>query len=487
VLNYFTDWARPMASFKAMPKFLAILCFSSIQITYCFAQPSPKALLKQYRNSKPDQDRVRLLLQLGNFYLVKSGEEKNDLDSALLLTKQAATLSHQLNYKVGKEDAAFLESKIYVEDKNYPKVREMLKILSDSTKLKVILVMIDYKIFTKGHTKEDLDTALLYIHQASALSKIVHSEVLQTELLLLSDLCYQAQKNEQLMRSKQQFQIQQLRESKQVRNFAYILVAALLVILFIGYSRYRLKQKSNCQLQAQQEEINKQNQLLKQYLCKQEKLVEEKEWLLKEIHHRVKNNLQIVISLLNAQSEFLDHPSALHAIKESRERMQAIALIHQKLYQFDNNSMINMASYIEEMTTYLGNGFAKSGRITFQVNVDDIHLDVSQAVPLGLILNEAITNAVKYAFPNDEKGTINILLQQSYGQNILLKITDNGKGLPPDFNISNSSSLGIQLMKLFAEQLEGELSFDNINGLEISLNFKKIYDANSFINRPMIG
>jgi two-component system, sensor histidine kinase PdtaS len=396
VLNYFTDWARPMASFKAMPKFLAILCFSSIQITYCFAQPSPKALLKQYRNSKPDQDRIRLLLQLGNFYLVRSGEEKNNLDS-------------------------------------------------------------------------------------------IHSEVLQTELLLLSDLCYQAQKNEELVRSKQQFQSQQLRESKQVRNFAYILVAALLVILFIGYSRYQLKQKSNCQLQAQQEEINKQNQLLRRYLYKQEKLVEEREWLLKEIHHRVRNNLQIVISLLNAQSEFLDHPSALHAIKESRERMQAIALIHQKLYQFDNNSMINMASYIEEMTTYLGNGFAKSGRITFQVNVDDIHLDVSQAVPLGLILNEAITKAVKYAFPNDEKGTINILLQQSYGQNILLKITDNGKGLPPDFNISNSSSLGIQLMKLFAEQLEGELSFDNINGLEISLNFKKIYDANSFINRPMIG
>jgi purine nucleoside permease len=114
-----------MASFKAMPKFLAILCFSSIQITYCFAQASNSAtlrgMLKQYRNSKPDQDRVRLLLQLGNFYLVKSGEEKNDLDSALLLTKQAATLSHQLNYKVGKEDAAFLESKIYVEDKNYLK------------------------------------------------------------------------------------------------------------------------------------------------------------------------------------------------------------------------------------------------------------------------------------------------------------------------------------------------------------------------------
>lgn len=193
---------------------------------------------------------------------------------------------------------------------------------------------------------------------------------------------------------------------------------------------------------------------------------------MKEIHHRVKNNLQIVISLLNVQSDYLHTPSAINAIQESRERMQAIALIHQKLYQTDYGNLIKMKSYIEEMISYLQN-FTDSGQVKFLLAIDDLNLDVSQAVPLGLILNEGITNSFKYAFPNNSSGDTSIRLHQTIGEDIYLKIIDSGKGFPENFNFTENKSLGLHLMKLFAEQLDGTLTFENKNGAQIQLRFKK--------------
>ena len=243
-------------------------------------------------------------------------------------------------------------------------------------------------------------------------------------------------------------------------------IVTLLIIAGLAYNGYHNKQRSNKALQIKQAEINKQNLSLQQ-------LVKEKEWLLKEVHHRVKNNLQIVISLLNTQTDFLDNPSALNAIQESRERMQAIALIHQKLYQQDTSTLINMHAYIHELISYLVSSLANSGRIYFDLDIDDINLDVSQAVPLGLIINEAITNAVKYAFPRREQGTIAIQLYAEEQRGILLTIADNGVGFPHNTDLSGKTSLGIQLMKLFAEQLDGRLRFISTQGVEISLRFNQ--------------
>lgn len=193
----------------------------------------------------------------------------------------------------------------------------------------------------------------------------------------------------------------------------------------------------------------------------------------------------MIISLLNAQSEFLDHPSAINAIKESRERMQAVALIHQKLYQPHQGTSLNMLAYIQEMVNYLGSSFADVNRIKFKLDVQDISLDVSQAVPLGLVLNEAITNVVKYAFQPHEQGTLNIALHYLNTDDILLQVKDNGRGLPDDFDVLNSNSLGMQLMQLFAEQLDGTIRFSNSDGLELMLTFKQFKSEQ--INRYLIN
>jgi len=250
----------------------------------------------------------------------------------------------------------------------------------------------------------------------------------------------------------------------------WLLISYSSLLLVLVYSLYRIKQKNNRTLQDYRRKLQQSND-------QQQKLLVEKESLIKELHHRIKNNLQIVISLLNAQSDFLDNPSALRAIRESRERMQAIALIHQKLYQTDNTSLIDMNACIHEMVTYLESSFTDLGRIGFQLDIDAIQLDISQAVPLGLILNEGITNAVKYAFPPDQPGVISIELHQGAQQDIFLKIADNGRGLSGPFDLSESHSLGIQLMKLFAEQLEGDIHFRSEEGVEISLTFKQQHTA----------
>jgi two-component sensor histidine kinase len=246
-------------------------------------------------------------------------------------------------------------------------------------------------------------------------------------------------------------------------------IALLGLILLLGYSRYRLKQQANRQLEEKQTAINLQNDSLKQ-------LVNEREWLLKEIHHRVKNNLQIVISLLNSQSLYLKDNAALNVIRESQHRMNSISLIHQKLYQGDNLSGIDMRDYIFELAIYLQDSFDTRGKIAFLMDIERLILDVSQAVPLGLILNEAITNAIKYAFKEQlEDAKISISFRQREQQGLLLSISDNGAGLPPDFDLGNSLSLGMNLMLGLSRQLGGKMELKNEEGLHIQIIVQKIH------------
>lgn len=256
-------------------------------------------------------------------------------------------------------------------------------------------------------------------------------------------------------------------ELQKTRIFGYLTLAgigALLLILGLLYNQYRIKQKAN-------KKINKKNITL-------QLLVNEKEWLLKEIHHRVKNNLQIVMSLLNTQSAYLENEAALFAIRESQHRMQAMSLIHQKLYQSDNIASIDMPSYIRDLVNYLKESYNIDHRIRFEIQVDALKTDVSQAVPLGLILNEAITNAIKYAFPDKQQGIVSIKMQVKSDQLLQLSVSDNGVGFPPGFDIKKSNSLGMNLMQGLTQQLGGNIIIESHHGLSISIYFK---------NEKMIG
>ncbi len=273
--------------------------------------------------------------------------------------------------------------------------------------------------------------------------------------------------NIQLLTKQNQLQHEQVGKSRILRNMMIAGLLVLLLLVGLIYNRYRLKQQKNRQLEAKQKEITDQNREL-------ERLLTENEWLLREVHHRVKNNLQVIMSLLKSQSDFLQDKAALDAVVESEHRVYAMSLIHQKLYKSSNVSSINMPEYIGDLVEYLRYSFAVSGKLWFDLQVEPIYLDLQQAVPVGLILNEVITNSVKYAFPCSDHDKITVRLFAKENGWITLIIADNGRGLPPNFDPKQRNSFGMLLIGGLTEDLEGSLHIESIQGTSVHICFRQI-------------
>jgi two-component sensor histidine kinase len=288
------------------------------------------------------------------------------------------------------------------------------------------------------------------------------------------------QQNIDLLTKQAQLQQTRLRQREWQRNALLGGAALLALLLGLGYNRYRLKQRSNQLLEAQKLEINQKNTSLERLvgeklglLDEKEELLVEKDWMLKEIHHRVKNNLQVISSLLNTQADYLRDPVALAALRESQNRVQAMALVHQKLYQSDSVALVNMQEYIQEITERLLESFDCLDTVCEHLDVAPVELNVALATPLGLILNEAITNVLKHAFPAHRKGTLHISLQPDATQGYVITIGDDGVGLPIDFNMARSQSLGLTMIKGLSKQLNGTLRIVSAEpGVLLTLHFQ---------------
>ncbi|MGG7664100.1 sensor histidine kinase [Dyadobacter sp. BHUBP1] len=202
---------------------------------------------------------------------------------------------------------------------------------------------------------------------------------------------------------------------------------------------------------------------------KLEILLKEKEWLIREVHHRVKNNLQMIVSLIDSQASYLNN-GALDAVLDSKHRIEAMSLIHQKLYLSEDVTTVNMRWYINELITYLKDCIGSNQSITFTSDLEEIYLDVSNAVPIGLILNEAITNSIKHAFPDNEPGCIRVAFGGEE-ENVNLVVSDNDIGLSPDFDTRRAGSLGMNLMYGLATEVNGDLTIDGANGTTVSISF----------------
>ncbi|RYD77622.1 MAG: sensor histidine kinase, partial [Sphingobacteriales bacterium] len=191
-------------------------------------------------------------------------------------------------------------------------------------------------------------------------------------------------------------------------------------------------------------------------------------------HHRIKNNLQVVTSLLSAQSNYLENKEALSAIRDSQNRIQSISLIHQKLFQSESVSSVNIQGYIVELLKFLSYTFHVGKRIKFEFKLAKIEMGVAQAMPLGLIINEAVTNIIKYAFPDGRNGKVIISLDFCEDGLYCLSIQDNGIGLPDNIPTSNNSTLGVSLMKGLSSQLDGFIEITSENGVCVSLKFPSV-------------
>jgi|GEM_PF-1994456 len=201
----------------------------------------------------------------------------------------------------------------------------------------------------------------------------------------------------------------------------------------------------------------------------------EKEILLKEVHHRVKNNLNIIISLLNLQSRMIQNrDQAVDAFNETRNRIFSMSLVHEKLYKSDNFSQIDMKDYIKTITYHYLQAADMGQRVDISFDLDQIFMEISDAIPCGLIINELITNAFKHAFPEGKKGKISISFKESADKrDYSIIISDNGVGIDPNIDLNNPQSLGLKIIKLLTDQLTGTLNFHSNNGTIVTIQFPK--------------
>ena len=201
----------------------------------------------------------------------------------------------------------------------------------------------------------------------------------------------------------------------------------------------------------------------------------EKEILLREIHHRVKNNMQILTSLLRLQTRQTDSLELRQVLQESEARIRSMGLLHEKLYQSESVSTIDMQGYLRTLTAELIRTNTPAGtRREVKLNVGDVNLGLDTALPCGLIITELVTNALKYAFPNRPEGTIYVSMASDPGsEDFSLVVWDDGVGIDNSFDISKATSLGMRLVKMLTDQLNGKLAFDGSQGTKIEIHFKE--------------
>jgi two-component system, sensor histidine kinase PdtaS len=199
----------------------------------------------------------------------------------------------------------------------------------------------------------------------------------------------------------------------------------------------------------------------------------EKEVLLKEIHHRVKNNLQVVSSLLGLQSRTMDDLATRRKFQESQNRVHSMALVHESLYQSENLSEIDFPSYIDQLATHLLRSYGvDSQRVHIAASIDNLRLTMDTAIPCGLIINELVSNSLKYAFPDGRTGTVRIEMRQQDDHEIRLDVSDDGVGLPEGVSFSSTKSLGLRLVRTLSDQLSAKLEMQREGGARITLTFQ---------------
>lgn len=199
----------------------------------------------------------------------------------------------------------------------------------------------------------------------------------------------------------------------------------------------------------------------------------EKEILLKEVHHRVKNNLQIISSLLDLQSDYIHDGDPRRYITESQDRIRSMALVHEQLYKSKDLSLIDFAHYVNDLVAHLSHSFLGIyNNIATEVDIREIKLGIDEAIPCGLIINELVSNALKHAFPDRRTGTVRICGAMDDEGYVNLTVSDNGIGFPRGFDLSASESLGLQIVSLLTEQLYGAIDFQGDDGVTVALRFK---------------
>lgn len=287
--------------------------------------------------------------------------------------------------------------------------------------------------------------------------------------LLNTEVAFKIEAKEQELQEKTHIiEQKKLEEATQrtIRAYSFAGIAILLVVIFFLVLNNYYSKKRQRQLSESNEKVHAQNSQIEQSL-------KEKEVLIKEIHHRVKNNLQIITSMLSLQISKEEGTSSEQILREAKQRIDSIALTHQMLYQKDNLSNILIGEYIQNLVRQIEASLPSSNiRLITNIGVEKRKINIDNAIPLGLLINELLTNAYKHAFRGRQSGEISVSLSENDGH-CILSVRDNGVGLPDGYNSSEKKSMGMDLIFILADQLDSTLSIENQNGSNFTLTIPK--------------
>lgn len=294
----------------------------------------------------------------------------------------------------------------------------------------------------------------------------------------LKDSVFTAEADQRVAKLLTEFEVSQKESTIQIqrtsilqqRRLQWVILGAaalLLIILVVLYRNYRSKQHINTELETLNSTLEQKNNQL-------DKRNAENELLLKEIHHRVKNNLEVVSALLALQAAQIDDPSAQAVMQASQNRVLSMGIIHQKLYQGSSLAAIEMKDYFFNLCESILDSFNASEKVVIRCNMEPLEFDVDTAVPIGLIANELLTNALKYAFPGNQPGEIDISLNPTAEKDEwVFRVADNGIG-KTEGAVPRGTGFGTELVNLLVQQLNGQLYIASDNGTAISIIFKHI-------------
>ena len=343
---------------------------------------------------------------------------------------------------------------------DFVKVKELIAIIDTYCCLNIISLKLDFlnlkHSFYKKTGKSDLayDNLLIIKKLNDSLSNLQ-----QQKLLKSTELNYVIEQSEREVLEKNK-----IIKEKENTIFTTI-IGALSILLFVSFLFVRINRKKRF-------EIEKMNLSIAQKNTQIEASLKEKEILLKEIHHRVKNNLQIISGILDIQNFSIKEPEIKAILNEGQNRIQSIALLHKTMYQNKNFNAVNFDKYLAELISHSKQAnYSLNKQIEIDFTTDDIQLEIDTAVPLGLILNELINNAYKHAFKEKQSGAISIALKEFDKKSYQLLFKDNGNGFAADFDVTKVKSVGYELINGLTKQLKGKLTTHNDNGAVIVIHF----------------
>lgn len=313
------------------------------------------------------------------------------------------------------------------------------------------------------------DSAYLYAKKFIRLTDSIAS-TRNIEKSAQLELSVELRHKEQIMqKALLQMHKQKQRADKDHQYLKWILISLIVLAILFVIVLLQLRKRNNQKTKLQDLIVNyeQKTQLV-------EKSLHEKEYLLKEIHHRVKNNLQIVSGILQLQAVHSKNKEFKDIMKQSQNRIQSMALIHQMLYQNDDIRYIPFKSYLEKLSNQIMSALMIDfNKVKINIITEEIKLDVETAIPLGLIVNELLSNAIKHAYPDNQEGVIDVWLKNDSKNQYTLIVADDGVGLPNDFNLESTKTLGLQLVGMLSKQMNSKLSYRVNGGAEFSIKFSR--------------